>query len=360
MTAGAAQTLLKSSGAIPASRMVLLGTGPLLYLLAWQLARAGVSIAALLDTTPRANYSRALPLLPMAVGSDTLVFKGLNLLSGIRLARIRHLTGVTEARVEGDGAASAVVFRARHREERIGTDILLVHQGVVPNIQISQALGCTHAWDPAQLCWSPVRDVWGQSSIEGIFIAGDGGGIGGAAVAEYSGRNSAICAAWQLGRIDVAERNRRARHPQVALRRHARARRFLDVLYRPPEAFRIPVDDAVIVCRCEEVTAGEIRAAVRLGATGPNQTKAFLRCGMGPCQGRLCGLTVCEIIAAQRRATPDEIGYFRLRPPIKPIKLGVLAGMNAPKIKADAGEGRAILPRAKRSPAVVSGKMQGG
>jgi hypothetical protein len=66
---------------------------------------------------------------------------------------------------------------------------------------------------------------------------------------------------------------------------------------------------------------------VPLGATGPNQMKAFLRCGMGPCQGRLCGLTVAELIADVRGVPVQDVGYYRLRPPVKPIALGELAAM---------------------------------
>jgi bacterioferritin-associated ferredoxin len=106
---------------------------------------------------------------------------------------------------------------------------------------------------------------------------------------------------------------------------------FLDTLYRPAKAFRAPQGDT-IVCRCEEVTAERIRATVPLGATGPNQMKSFLRCGMGPCQGRLCGLTVAELIADVRGVPTQEVGYYRLRPPVKPIALSELASM--PKTEA--------------------------
>jgi NADPH-dependent 2,4-dienoyl-CoA reductase/sulfur reductase-like enzyme len=81
-----------------------------------------------------------------------------------------------------------------------------------------------------------------------------------------------------------------------------------------------------MVCRCEEVTAGELRGFVALGCTGPNQAKSFGRCGMGPCQGRMCGLTVTEVIAKARGVSASEVGYYRIRPPIKPITLGELAG----------------------------------
>ena len=104
-------------------------------------------------------------------------------------------------------------------------------------------------------------------------------------------------------------------------------RAFLDTLYQPASQFRLPADDSTIVCRCEEVTAGQVRDTVKLGCEGPNQMKSFLRCGMGPCQGRLCGLTVTELIAAARGVPPGDVGYYRLRPPVKPIALAELANL---------------------------------
>ncbi|MFN4089864.1 MAG: (2Fe-2S)-binding protein, partial [Alphaproteobacteria bacterium] len=112
------------------------------------------------------------------------------------------------------------------------------------------------------------------------------------------------------------------------LRRHLAIRPLLDALFPPAPEILAPPDDATIVCRCEEVTAGDIRAAVALGAPGPNQLKAFTRCGMGPCQGRICGLTVAETIAAARGLPVEDIGYYRIRPPIKPVTLGELAALD--------------------------------
>ena len=86
------------------------------------------------------------------------------------------------------------------------------------------------------------------------------------------------------------------------------------------------------MCRCEEVTAQDVLASVAIGATGPNQLKAYRRTGMGPCQGRLCGLTVTELMAEARGKTPEEIGYYRLRAPVKPIMLSELAAL--PKTEA--------------------------
>ena len=113
------------------------------------------------------------------------------------------------------------------------------------------------------------------------------------------------------------------------MRQQLRVRPFLDALYRPPEWINTPADDTV-VCRCEEVTAGRIREMASLGCQGPNQTKFFSRCGMGPCQGRMCGLTVTQILAQELGKTPAEIGAYRIRAPLKPIPLASLAALATP------------------------------
>jgi NADPH-dependent 2,4-dienoyl-CoA reductase/sulfur reductase-like enzyme len=330
MTAGAAQILLKSSGLVARGRIVLAGTGPLLWLLARQYVRAGGEIAALLDTTPASNWTAALPHLPGFLASPYFA-KGIALLAAIR-RRVKIVRHVSELRAQGAAALTEIVYRVAGGEERhMAADLLLLHQGVAPNINLASATGCQHVWDERQLCWSPIVDRFGASSIAGVTIAGDGAGIAGAEAAEHRGRLAALAAACRLGRIDEARRDREAARHRSALRRAERGRVFLDLLYRPAEAFRVPRGDT-IVCRCEEVTAGQIVDAVALGCSGPNQMKSFLRCGMGPCQGRLCGLTVTELIAASRGVAPEAVGYYRLRPPVKPITLQELASL--PKSEA--------------------------
>jgi bacterioferritin-associated ferredoxin len=83
----------------------------------------------------------------------------------------------------------------------------------------------------------------------------------------------------------------------------------------------------VVVCRCEEVRAGQVRAVVAQGCLGPNQAKSFLRAGMGPCQGRMCGSTVSELIAEARGVPVEEVGYYRIRPPLKPVTVAELAAV---------------------------------
>jgi bacterioferritin-associated ferredoxin len=329
MTAGAAQTMLKSSALVPDGRTVIAGQGPLLWLLAAQILRLGGRIDRILDTTERGNYFAALPH-AFAFLTSPYFSKGLSMMREVK-AKVQVVSGVTELSAAGDGQLANVSYVAGGKRETIPADLLLLHQGVVPNVNLAMSAGVEHRWDDLQLCWSPVLDGSGNSSVAGIAIAGDGAGIGGANAAVVRGRIAARAAVEALAPAAASKLA-----PMATLRadlaKAERGRVFLDTLFRPAPQFRIPSGDT-IVCRCEEVTAKDVLDSVAIGATGPNQLKAYRRTGMGPCQGRLCGLTVTELMAQTRGKSPQEIGYYRLRAPVKPITLAELAAV--PKSEDD-------------------------
>ena len=326
MTAGGAQILMKTSGVVPRGRTVLAGCGPLLWLLAWQYVRAGVEVDALLDTTPRGRLAEALPHAPSFLLSPYFG-KGRELVRTVRRG-VRVVEFVSELAIEGTDAAQAVRFRTGDREEALPADHVLLHQGVVPDVNLAGAAGCALAWNELQACFAPVVDAWGGTSVPGLFVAGDGAGIAGAVAAEARGRLAALAAANAVGRIDGTARDRAAQRPLHELAQSLRGRRFLDVLYRPPDAFRVPVG-ATLACRCEEIPAADIEQLAREGCAGPNQMKAYTRCGMGPCQGRFCGLTVTEVIARARGRAPADVGFLRSRFPAKPVTLAEVAAVPA-------------------------------
>ena len=326
MGVGAAQILFKSAGALPREPVVLAGCGPLLYLVASQYLQAGVTVRAVVHTTRYGDYVRASSHLAGALRAWRELRKGMRMLAQLRGHRVPVFAGAEELAVEGSDRAEAICFIHEGRPHRIESSLILLHQGVVPNTQLSWSLSAPHRWDDAQLCWVPNTDAYGQIEETGIYIAGDSRGIVGAKASASQGRLAAIAVAARLGRSGGTDRQGREVAVRAELRRQLRIRPFLDALYRPPAAHRIPQQESVIVCRCEEVTAGQIKKYVELGCQGPNQTKAFGRCGMGPCQGRLCGLTVTELIAQARGLPPGDVGHYRIRPPIKPVTLSELAG----------------------------------
>jgi len=320
MSAGAGQILLKGSGALPSGPVVLAGCGPLLYLLAWQYLRAGATIQAVVDTTTASAYSRAIRHLAGALTGWRDLAKGIRLLAALRRHGVPVFSGASELSVEGENQIEGFSFMRRGRRVRLPASLLFLHQGVVPNTQLSWSIGAEHRWNPDQLAWQPVTDAWGRLGETPIYVAGDSRAIVGAQASAVQGRLAALAIGERRGLVtDIA---RRAAPLQREFRLCTRIRPFLDALYRPNDENRIPQNDAVVVCRCEEVTAGQIRGYVELGCKGPNQTKAFGRSGMGPCQGRFCGLTVTEIIGRARGVEPCDVGYYRIRPPIKPVMLG--------------------------------------
>jgi NADPH-dependent 2,4-dienoyl-CoA reductase/sulfur reductase-like enzyme len=323
MTVGAAQIALKTSGLLPSGATWIAGQGPLLLLYAVQALRAGGHIAGILDLSDGIAPLRALQHLPSALRAFDDITKGLAWRREISRARVPWLSA-TALRAQGEGALQRITFRAGGRDRVENADLLLLHDGVIPSVQITRALGCAHEWNAAQHCWKPIVDAWGVTSLPKILVAGDGAGIGGARVAALSGRIAAIGVAQALGRIDVATRDAAASALRATQSRHLAVRPLLDTLYAPRPRM---LDDATIVCRCEEITAAQIRDAASLGCLGLNQLKAFTRCGMGPCQGRMCGSTAAEVLAAARGVPAAAIEPYRTRFPTKPVTVGELAAM---------------------------------
>jgi NADPH-dependent 2,4-dienoyl-CoA reductase/sulfur reductase-like enzyme len=339
LNAGAAQIAMKSAGSVPQGKVWLVGSGPLVLLLAGQLLDVGAKVVGIVDTTPMRNLRDALAYLATAaIAAPFPLATGLQMLLRVRLSRLRWYTGVDGVRIEGDERGervASVSFTRGRRTHREAADVVLLHHGVVPNTQLTRLLRVTHDWSDAQLAWLPRVDAWGETSLPGLRVAGDGAAIVGARGAGPSGVLAALGAAHALGRLDTGQRDLRALRYRDSLVRQQKLRPFLDALYRPPRWILEPPDEAV-VCRCEEVTAGRIRELARLGCQGPNQTKFFSRCGMGPCQGRMCGLVVTQLLAAELGRPPAEVGAYRIRAPLKPVPIGALAALDTSGGKATA------------------------
>lgn len=321
MTAGACQILLKAHG-IADGDVVFVGCGPLMWLIASQLIQAGVAPKAIVETVPRKRYVAAARKLPPSLGALGYLRKGAAMIRAVKRAGVPVYRDASGIAVEGTTEAEAVTFTSAGRSLRIGTGRVALHQGVVPNQQVTRLLHCRHRWDESQHCFVPDLNERGETSLADVYVAGDGGGIRGAAAAALQGRLVGLHIAEKAGRPGRTS----CAEVEKALKRDAAIRPFLEALYAPSSEILAPAAETVI-CRCEEITAGQIREAVELGAPGPNQVKSYLRSGMGPCQGRMCGLAVAEIIAECRGEPQEAVGYYRIRPPLKPLPLTELASM---------------------------------
>jgi NADPH-dependent 2,4-dienoyl-CoA reductase/sulfur reductase-like enzyme len=175
MTVGAAQIALKTSGLAPTGATWIAGQGPLVLLYAVQALRAGGKITGVLDLSAADAPRRALAHMPGALRTPLLFGRGLAWRGRIIRASVPWLRA-SELRALGDRGLHEITFRAEGRERRESADTLLLHNGVIPSVQITRALGCEHAWDAAQRCWKPVTDEWGATSVPHILVAGDGAG----------------------------------------------------------------------------------------------------------------------------------------------------------------------------------------
>jgi thioredoxin reductase/bacterioferritin-associated ferredoxin len=336
MTVGAAQTILKSS-ASGADDAVFVGTGPLFYLTITQYLDAGISIAGVCDTGAGLGSASTLASLPLALAQPKMLMKGLGWLRRIK-AQTPYYAHVSDIQLEGNTHVEAVSFchdksrgkskgksKGKHRI-RIPSSHVFLHQGVIPNVNLSMASGLAHHWHHRQMCWHPVSDRHGASSVEGIYIAGDAGGIAGADAAAASGHITASAVVKALTGTAV---------PSITLWRHRMKRMqyralrpFLDQLYAPLAETLTPTDKDTIICRCEGLTQAEVMAAIGLGVAGSNQLKAYCRAGMGRCQGRMCGLTIQALLAAHHKTPIQDMSYYRIRPPVRPVTIAELAALH--------------------------------
>jgi NADPH-dependent 2,4-dienoyl-CoA reductase/sulfur reductase-like enzyme len=184
----------------------------------------------------------------------------------------RLLPGDEYARYVANGTATT-----------LRADQLLLHQGFVPDVVLSGAIGCDHEWDDALLCWKPRVDRWSASSMADVYIAGDAAGIAGARAAEHRGRLAALAVAAASGRIGAAARDREAAPHFAALARALRGRASGDALYRPAEQFR-KAEGATIVCRCEK--SPRKRSSPRRGAAPPARRSSRHLCAAALARAR--------------------------------------------------------------------------
>jgi NADPH-dependent 2,4-dienoyl-CoA reductase/sulfur reductase-like enzyme len=318
MGIGALQTAMKQSGLLPDGEIVLAGHGPLLLLTLAQIRALGGRVAGIVDLGPPGALMRSLRHLPRALANDAgLLVRGASLLLGRMLSGIPIHRDVTNLRAYGSERLSEIGFTSRGKAIRLPAGLLAVHDGVIPNTQVTRLLGMKHRWDEAQAAFAPEIYGDGRSEIPGIFVAGDAAGIGGVDVASLMGELCGHVVARDLGAADDAKRIEGLRH---AISRKRAARAFVDALH-PATPLASHASDDALVCRCEVVSVGAIREAIRLGATGPNRVKTFTRCGMGPCQGRMCGNALTRLVAQETGNTPEDTGALRVRPPLKPVLL---------------------------------------
>ena len=321
-TMGGSQVALKAQGCAIGDPVVFMGTGPLLYLVAYQYVHAGAHVAAVLDTS---RLGQSIPVLPGLLWGGRTFAKGIWYMTWLRAAGIAVRAGITPVAAEGDSSLEAVHYRDRRgREHRIACTGLGIGYSVKSEVQLAELAGCEMVFDPLAQQWLPQADEDGRALANAVYLAGDGAGVAGADAAEVRGRLAAL--ALLADKDIVIDRAIQARL-RARLRRIMRFRNALERALPAPFHLVRALPDETIICRCEAITAGDIREGRALSPAEMNRAKAFTRVGMGRCQGRVCGPAAAQILAAERGCNVAEVGRLRGQAPVKP--LAIRAGAEA-------------------------------
>jgi NADPH-dependent 2,4-dienoyl-CoA reductase/sulfur reductase-like enzyme len=340
MTPGGAQGMVKTQHVLPGRRALLAGTGPFLLAVAAELHRAGMQVAGVVELAPAREAAAALPGLLAHPG---LLWEGLGYLYRLRRAGIPVYRGHVLVEARGDGEVREAVIAPcdgegrpdRSRARVIPVDTLCAGYGFVPRTRLAQMARCKLRFADALGGWVPEVGKDFQTSVPGVWAAGDGAGVAGALVAELQGRLVGLAVAHQLGALDPRA-FLTARRPLA--RRLARLMRFraaLDRLHRLRPGLVGLADPDTVVCRCEELTQAEVEAGIAAGGTDLRTLKVMTRLGMGPCQGLMCWPAAARLLAARTGRSVEAIGPLSARPPVAPVRLGSLCEQ---RLAAGAGE----------------------
>jgi len=331
MTAGGAQVLLKSQRVRPGRRVLLAGTGPLPLVVANQMLNAGMEVVALAES---AAMLRAWRFLPDLMRQPGLIRQGLSYMYRLKRAGVQMLRSYALRSIQGEGqVTSAVVGPVDSRgrpapgfEKTFEVDTVCIGYGLIPSIWLTGMLGCRHVYNPLVGGWVPWFDETMQTDRPGIFVAGDGAGIAGVLSAKMQGTIAGVHAAAHAGSITRDQAVQAALPELRRLESMDRFRRAMDRIYQVYPDLYANVTDDTIVCRCEGITAGEIRSAIRAGTTNLNDIKKRTRSGMGYCQGTNCQPAIAAMLAREFGADPAAIKMVTTRPPARPIPLNLLMG----------------------------------
>jgi len=303
---GAAQALLKAGARFRGLRAVVAGTGPLLLPVAAALTRAGARVEHLAEQAPHTRVRRFAGSLWRTPGK-------LAQAAGYRFLTLRapYARGMWVARAEGADRVHEVALTDGRRERIERCDLLCVAHGLVPALELPRLLGCElHDGFVAV-------DALQRTSVPNVYCAGEPTGIGGVDAAILEGSAAGLAAA---GRDPLAgaPAGQRTAQRQFALR-------LAQTFALRPELRALARDDT-IVCRCEDVALGRLR-----GYDSLRSAKLATRAGMGPCQGRVCGAALHELLGWETDTA---------RPPIFPATVATFVeaarGTDGPR--TDTGE----------------------
>ncbi len=330
MTAGGVLNLLKGQGVIPGGRVLVSGNGPITLAVACYLHWAGSKVVEVCETT---RWNRNWPQFLRILAAPSLLGQGIRYRTTLWRAGIPFRTGhiVVEARGEDrvkEGVIAPIDAEGRvdrSRARSVEVDALVLAFGFHPSVEFTRLTGCKHIFDSLKGGWVPVRSPDLETTVPNVFSVGDCAGIRGADIALLEGRLAGLTVASRMGRVaDQGKVRVQLDALRARLKRLNRIRDGFDQIFAPPRNFLSLITEDTLLCRCEEVTAGELWAQLRKRKYDITTLKSLTRISMGRCQGRNCLGTIAAILANELDYPQSDINLPRVRPPLKPILLGDL------------------------------------
>jgi NADPH-dependent 2,4-dienoyl-CoA reductase/sulfur reductase-like enzyme len=333
ISGGAVQVLIKSSGVLPARNILIAGSGLFLFSVAYECLKAGGRVAAVLERTGvfdklplAAQLPRQLPKLTEGARFlSRIIFSGVPLRFRTRVMEARgsgRLEQVIATKVDGSGKVIP------GREKTYAVPLLAVSHGFAANVELAQMAGCAIEFLDERGGWVAVTNDHLETSVPEIYAAGEITGIAGALKSINEGEIATLAILHKMEKIGAAYFKTRMKKLLAARRQHLRFGKYFNLLYRIPAADYLAIPDETLVCRCEDVTMGELRKAVANGYDTPATLKIPLRTAMGDCQGRTCGPIVYDILAALTGRHQADMAPLVVRPPVKPVAIDSLASFS--------------------------------
>ena len=323
----AAATSIFKQDLIPiGSKMVVSGTGPLVFFVAAEQQRLGGKISAVVTSNTFLDWMKALPAM---LFRPRLLFRGLRWIIALYVNRIPVYWGHTVTRVECKSSVSLVEFKKIRKDwtpqgepKFINCDCVSMGSGLIPAFEPFQLVGISLEHNSDLGGWVPKQELDGRTNVDGCFICGDGAGIRGSLAAETHGKLAGLSAVAFLGA--------KISHPIEKLRReHAKATSFGEAMSKlsiPRPGLTKLTTAQTVVCRCEGVTRAEIEEEISLGAQSTISVKSGVRAGMGLCGGKFCQTAITDLIAKAKSCPVNEIVPPTARPPLRPVSVNTLAG----------------------------------
>ncbi|KQX94853.1 FAD-dependent oxidoreductase [Variovorax sp. Root473] len=330
MTTGAAQTLARAYRVAPGRRVVIAGNGPLNLQLAAELLAGGAHVVAVLESAARPSARDWRDLLTAARTAPDLVRQGWSYLRQLRAHKVPVLWRHAVVAAEGDAqlqAVQAVPLDAQGQPaapvRRFEADTLCLGYGFIPSTELARMLGCEHRVVDRHLGYlATVTAEDGATSLDGVFVVGDGADMGGSRVALARGTLAGRSAARKLGLLKTPAPSSDRTADQ--LQRAECFQQALWSLYEAPPVALAAVGDDTLLCRCEEISFGSVREQIRAGRDTLAALKRNTRLGMGRCQGRYCAVTAAKLVSEMTGRPLEVEQYFAPRPPAKPVPAGAL------------------------------------